>query len=140
MIHSIQQVTHALQQSWATDTSFDGDVLSAGNPARGQCVVSSLVMQDYVGGDLARARVTGQGIDEKHYYNVLDDGTVIDTTGQQYGDMNVSFAPASVDLMGKYGTIRDKLLDDKDTLHRYSILKQRVDQFFGDKEGWESGR
>lgn len=98
---NIKQITAALQKSWSADTSVWGDELPADNPARGQCVVSSLVVQDYLGGDLYRVQAMGDGINEKHYYNVLDDGTVIDTTRSQYKDLVVSLTPAPVDLKGR---------------------------------------
>ena len=97
------------------------------NPARGQCAVSSLVIQDYCGGDLARVHATGDGIDENHYYNRLDDGTLIDTTGQQYGNLKVSLTPNPVDLeKGGYGSMRERCLSDEDTLRRYNALSQSV--------------
>lgn len=122
----ILHITEALRASWCPETSTLGDDLPADNPARGQCAVSSLVMQDFLGGDLFRVRANGDGIDEKHYYNVLDDGTVIDTTREQYQGKVVSLTPAPVDLEGKYVSIREKVLDNEDTRKRYELLRQLV--------------
>lgn len=125
-MRDITQITKALQESWCPETSVWGNDLPADNPARGQCVVSSLVIQDFFGGDLFRVKAVGEGIDEKHYYNVLDDGTFIDTTGVQYQSMPVSLTPAPIDLKEKYASIREKLLDDEDTNRRYERLRKLV--------------
>lgn len=47
-------------------------------------MVSSLVAQDYFGGDSVRYAVKGDGIDEMHYCNLLEDGVLLDTTRSQY--------------------------------------------------------
>ena len=122
----ILHITEALRASWCPETSTLGDDLPVDNPARGQCAVSSLVVQDFLGGDLFRVRVSGDGIDERHYYNVLDDGIVIDTTREQYQGKPVSLTPAPVDLEGKYVSIREKVLDNEDTRKRYELLRQLV--------------
>lgn len=109
-----------------------GEDLPRDNPPRGQCVVSSLVVQDFFGGDLFRVKAQGDGVDEKHYFNVLDDGTVIDTTRMQYKSKQVSLTPAPVDLKGTYASIRDKVLDDQDTLRRYILLKERVVKYINE--------
>ena len=122
----ISHITEALRASWSPETSTWGEDLPVDNPARGQCAVSSLVVQDFLGGDLFRVRANGDGIDEKHYYNVLDDGTVIDTTREQYQGKVVSLTPAPVDLEGKYVSIREKVLDNEETRKRYELLRQLV--------------
>ena len=122
----ISHITEALRASWSPETSTWGEDLPVDNPARGQCAVSSLVVQDFLGGDLFRVRANGDGIDEKHYYNVLDDGSVIDTTREQYQGKVVSLTPAPVDLEGKYVSIREKVLDNEDTRKRYELLRQLV--------------
>ena len=124
----IETLEEALRQSWSSETSFF-DAIPSSNLVRGQCVVSSLVVQDFLGGELTRVKVEGVGIDEKHYFNVLDDGTVIDTTRMQYGFMQVSLTPAPVDLRGEHASIRDKVLDDEGTRRRYLLLRKRVEEF-----------
>ncbi len=120
------EISEALHNSWSAETSRGGKA-TADNPARGQCVVSSLVVQDFFGGELRRVRVTGDGIDEKHYFNVLKDGTRIDTTGSQYDDMVVRFEPLPINF-NSVTTVRDKVLDE-DTSRRYALLRARVDDY-----------
>lgn len=123
---SIEALIKALQNSWSADTCFDASEWTAENPARGQCVVSSLVVQKYLGGELQRYRVTGNGITETHYCNVLSDGTVLDTTASQY-KQPMTFKVAPVDIAG-FASIREKRLSEDETRSRYELLLSRVEQ------------
>ena len=122
---SVEELIKALQNSWAGDTSFDASEWNEASPARGQCVVSSLVVQKYLGGDLRRYRVTGDGVEETHYCNILPDGTVLDTTASQY-DRPMSFRVEPVDLKG-FESIREKRLAEYETRSRYELLLDRVE-------------
>jgi len=123
---TIAEFTIALQVSWGPDTCFDAKEWSSDNPARGHCVASSLVTQDYFGGNLKRYHVTfkSDGHEETHYCNILSDGTILDTTGMQY-QWPVLLEPRDVDLKG-YASIREKRLADEDTRKRYKLLADRV--------------
>lgn len=125
---SLSHFINVLQESWSATTSYESDEnWSPENPARGQCVVSSLVVQDYFGGDIVRYAVTGEGIDETHYFNVLEDGTVLDTTRSQYKDKQVSMAEKPIDLKKNgFSSVRERCLADKETKYRYGILATRV--------------
>src|SRR5689334_146791 len=123
---TLQQLTAALHASWGDDTHFSEVAWTPDNPARSQCVVSSLVVQDYFGGDLIRYKVRGEGIDETHYCNRLADGTVLDTTAQQY-HQSVILTATPVNLKG-YSSIREKRLAEPETRERYLILRDRVAQ------------
>lgn len=122
----IQAITHALRASWSADTAFDSNDWSPDNPARGQCVVSSLVVQDYLGGDLLRYSVDEGSLHETHYVNVLESGTVIDTTASQYANP-VTMRRRPIELKG-FASIREKRLADESTRRRYEILKRRVER------------
>lgn len=116
----------ALRVSWAADTAYDETDWSAENPARGQCVVSALVVQDYLGGDLQRFDVVGREIRETHYTNLLTGGVVLDTTASQYDTSDaVRLTPTVADLKG-FDSLRNKRLADDSTRRRYELLKQRV--------------
>lgn len=120
-----QKLQDALHKSWGTDTGFAPEDILKSNPARAQCVPSSLVVQDYLGGEIVRYHVIGEGIDEKHYFNVLDDGTEFDTTGCQYS-VPVKMELAPFDL-GKYKSVREKRLADDEIREKYNNLKRKVD-------------
>jgi hypothetical protein len=114
----------ALHGAWNAKTGYANENWSADNPARGQCVVTSLVVQDYLGGDLVRFAVTGEGINEKHYCNVLEDGTLIDVTRSQYR-IPVTMRLDPVDLKN-FSSMRERRLADEETHTRYEYLKKRV--------------
>jgi hypothetical protein len=127
--YTLEQVISALRQSWSYETTFDHPGWSEQNPARGQCVISSLIMQDYFGGELRRYQVAGKGINERHYVNVLDGGIVIDTTASQY-DIPVRLTILPVEL-GEFASIRDKRLSDDETRGRYELLAKKVRTILG---------
>lgn len=122
---SIEELIKALQDSWGADTCFDASEWSNGNPARGQCVVSSLVVQKYLGGELLRYRVSGNNVNETHYCNMLDDGTILDTTASQY-KKPMTFKVEPINLKG-FKSVREKRLDENKTRTRYELLLNRVE-------------
>ncbi|CAN5396864.1 hypothetical protein BH09PAT4_BH09PAT4_00220 [soil metagenome] len=123
----IENVIQALQRSWQRDTSYSPVEWSQENSARGQCTVSALVVQHYLGGDLRRYRVTGPNIDETHYCNLLPDGTLLDTTASQYR-VPVTLTVKPFALIG-YSSAREKRLADDDTRRRYEKLLERVAKY-----------
>lgn len=122
---TLENLITALEASWGADTAFTKSNWSPENPARGQCVVSSLVVQDYFGGDLLKYSVTGKSIEESHYFNQLADGNIVDVTKSQY-NFPVSMKPSTVSHIG-FASIREKRLSDDDTRRRYRLLKDRVE-------------
>ncbi|MET0909926.1 MAG: hypothetical protein ABWZ99_10675 [Ilumatobacteraceae bacterium] len=75
----------AIEASWARDTSDDPDNWTSDVPSFGQCAVTSLVVRDYVGGEVRIARVfsNGEAVD-MHCWLELPDGDVIDWTTEQF--------------------------------------------------------
>lgn len=124
---TIQDISSALQASWSADTAYDASEWSLKNKARGQCVVSSLIVQDYFGGELIRFEINEDELHETHYMNQLPDGTVIDTTASQYISA-VNMRRRAIDS-GNFASIRDKRLADESTAIRYEALKNRVEQY-----------
>lgn len=122
---SIEQLVSALHASWSRETCFEASEWSEDNPARGQCVASSLVVQEYLGGDLLRYEVSDtNGLEEKHYCNILTDGTILDTTGSQY-KTPVTLRISPVGLKG-FSSVREKRLADNETREKYTLLSIRV--------------
>lgn len=128
---NIQLIINALHSSWGADTAFDPSEWSEDNKARGQCVVSSLVVQDYLGGELVRYTIDEIDLHETHYANMLDGGAVLDTTASQYV-RPVTMRIKPIDLKG-FASAREKRLADDSTRKRYEILKARVDQLLADR-------
>jgi hypothetical protein len=125
---NLQQLTVALHSAWSANTGYvDASAWNNDNPARGQCVTSSLIVQDFFGGDIVRYAVKARGIDETHYANILEDGTVIDMTRSQYeGEVTLMEIPINL-AMNNFRTVRERCLADEETRALYEILRERVD-------------
>ena len=54
-----------LKTAWSAETASGS---TSERPARGQCSVTALVVQDVLGGDILRTRTTGG----THFYNMVD--------------------------------------------------------------------
>lgn len=123
---TLLQLKSALAASWAADTSFVAEEWSLQNPARGQCVVTALVVQTYLGGDLLKFNAVFQGKPETHYINLLPDGTTVDLTGGQY-PAGTPLTPSQINLHG-YATVRDKMMHEPETVRKYELLLARVQE------------
>jgi hypothetical protein len=75
------ELQRALRDSWSRHTSSDPEGWSPENPAWGQCAVTALVIQRYLGGDLLRTAVDGR----THYWNLLPTEEAWDLTVEQFG-------------------------------------------------------
>lgn len=120
---TLKSLTDALRTSWRADTAYDTNDWSEQNTPRGQCVVSSLIVQDHFGGDLIRYEINEGDLHETHYANFID-GTVIDTTAAQY-QQPVAMRRKDKPYDG-FASLRDKLLADESTHQRYELLRERV--------------
>ncbi|HYE58613.1 MAG TPA: hypothetical protein VD948_08910 [Rhodothermales bacterium] len=100
--------------AWARDTSASADEWTPANPARGQCAVTALVVQDVYGGDLLRAMVGG----ESHYFNRLPGGEEVDLTRQQF--------PPDAVVGAAEVRMREYVLSFPETARRYRLLKDRL--------------
>lgn len=126
MTPTLQTVIDALQSVWSADTAYNSNDWSDDNKARGQCVVSSLIVQDYFGGELQRYSIDEGNLHETHYVNKFDNGVVVDTTASQYKQpVNMRIKPIHLD---NFKSIREKLFTDESTQKRYEILKSRVER------------
>ena len=121
----VKNIIEALEKSWSAETSYDPNNWSIENPARGQCAVSSLMMQDFFGGEIVRFAAESNGVHEKHYANIIE-GVMIDVTRSQYPDTAV-LVISNPDL-GNFSSLRERMLSDDDTKRRYELLKKRVKQ------------
>ncbi len=83
----LSDIEAALRSSWGPDTSPSDERTrwDAGNPARGQCGVTALVVHDLLGGDLLRGEVHVDGErTDYHWWNRLGMGVEIDLTREQF--------------------------------------------------------
>lgn len=101
MAYTLSQIEQALRGSWGADTTcLDTKSLMRwhqGNPAHGQCGPTALVVQDFLGGELLIAEVTGgDKEDEVHYWNRFVGGIDIDLTREQFGPHRILGDPRVV--------------------------------------------
>jgi hypothetical protein len=122
MLSSLTQIEDAIRASWCRETCdpVDLDEWSESNPAKGQCGVTALVIQDLLGGELLIAEVrhadgSRQGV---HYWNRLSCGTEIDLTRTQF---------ANGELIGRPGLVtRPRNTDEGRMAEQYRLLAGRV--------------
>jgi hypothetical protein len=107
----------AIERPWSRQTSFNPDRWSKSNPAYGQCAVTALVVQDFLGGRLKRTVAPGEET-VSHYYNELPDGKIMDLTLRQFQKDTKFIEPEYRE--------REYVLSYPPTAAKYQILKQRV--------------
>lgn len=84
---TIAEVERVVRMSWGADTCDPVDLADWGpdNPARGQCGVTALLLNDLFGGDLVlgEVRVAGErtGV---HWWNRFGAGLEVDLTREQF--------------------------------------------------------
>ncbi|MDG5807992.1 hypothetical protein P9869_36160 [Streptomyces ossamyceticus] len=128
---TLSDIEKALRSSWGVDTCAPEDRSSwrPDNPARGQCGVTALVVNDLLGGDLvyAEVRVRGEFADY-HWWNRFH-GIDIDLTREQF-DPSEMVAPGvtAVRPSGPPNHCREQ----------YELLRRRVFTRLGLTE--DSGR
>ncbi|MEM7561624.1 MAG: hypothetical protein AAF353_01105 [Pseudomonadota bacterium] len=108
-----EQVSQALQKSWSLASSSKW---KESNPALGQCGVTALVAQDFLGGEIVKTWVSKPDVGELwHYYNLIDN-RAIDFTISQFDE------PIKYDGLQ---SSREEAFRDA-TPHQYKSLSARV--------------
>jgi hypothetical protein len=117
--YKLLRLHDALEHSWEADTcaEYERDKWSSCLPAFGQCAVTALVVQDFVGGKMVKDP------DNDHYWNVLENGTEIDLTREQFAE--------GIVLQAKEDRTREYMLESERSIkartpERYDLLKERV--------------
>ncbi|WP_405058735.1 hypothetical protein OG474_39225 [Kribbella sp. NBC_01505] len=109
-----------LRAAWGADTCYPESSAEwrAEDPARDQCGMTALVVQDLLGGELVlgEVQVAGSKVGN-HYWNRLPDGSEVDLTAEQ-------FRPGEVIANGRV-VVRPP---DAPRRHReqYELLRDRV--------------
>ncbi|TDT38141.1 hypothetical protein EV562_105155 [Streptomyces sp. BK208] len=116
----LTDIERAVRASWSAETCtpeyrsrWTGD-----NPARDQCGVTAMVLNDLLGGELIRGEVhvDGERVDY-HWWNRLGMGVEIDLTREQFGPREIVVGgvvvprPAEIRrLREEYELLRDRVL------------------------------
>ncbi len=108
------------------ETSACKDHWSPEDPVHGHCAVFALLVQDFFGGELLRADLTGlprYAHMRSHYWNRLPDGIEVDLSADQFNRCEDRKL-----VLGGEVRIRERVLSNPDTASRYQILKERLAQ------------
>ncbi|MER0242685.1 hypothetical protein AAHZ94_11760 [Streptomyces sp. HSW2009] len=116
----LTDIERAVRASWGADTCTPEyrDRWTADNPARDQCGVTAMVLNDLLGGDLIRGEVHVAGVQtDFHWWNRLGMGIEIDLTREQFAPEEIVSAgviiprPAEiVRLRAEYELLRERVL------------------------------
>jgi len=100
---------------WTEETSYAPN-WNPQNPSFGQCAISSLTIQDILGGTIAKIKLCDG---ESHYFNVINDNTY-DVTEDQF-DYKIDYA--------EYQTVdRLQILANENTRHRYNLFQSSLNK------------
>jgi hypothetical protein len=111
---TVRALQTALTKAWSRKTSADPAGWTEDNAALGQCAVTALIVQDYLGGGLRRGEVGSIS----HYWNILPFGEELDLTKHQF--------PADVEIVNVEPRSREYVLSHPDTVRRYRALASAV--------------
>jgi hypothetical protein len=100
-----------LSRVWSADTSSPTGAWLASNPAMNHCSITSLVAQDFFGGEILCTRTAG-GI---HFYNQID--------GVKW-DLTVSQFPEPIPYDDTLATREQALADT--SAEKYRVIKERI--------------
>jgi hypothetical protein len=84
---TLLDLENALRSAWARDTCDPDDLATwrSDNPARGQCGVTALVLQELIGGQLILGDVHVDAVRTgRHWWNQLPGGLEVDLTREQF--------------------------------------------------------
>ena len=120
---NLELLNEYLNKVYSKDTCYPicRDDWNDNNPTLGHCAIVSLIVNDYLGGEIYKIKVDGVS----HYFNFIDN-KVIDLTSSQFNK--------EIDYSNKTIKERKEILQDEDTLSRYNMLKMRLQLVIEDKE------
>lgn len=111
---NIENIQKTLSECYSKDLCYPKvqDEWNANNKCSGMCTITSLIINDYFGGDICKVY-----IDEiSHYYNLIEN-KIIDLTSSQFNH--------EIDYKDYQIVDRQKILTIN-TKNRYNILKTRL--------------
>jgi hypothetical protein len=118
---TLAELEQAIRASWTREISEEPDKWSEENPAYGCCAVTSMVVRDYLGGELVIAGVVKDGVRvDRHVWNVLPSGLAVDLSRDQFRNGEQYEAPQPLHEFTVEGT-----------QERYELLAARVRERLG---------
>jgi hypothetical protein len=120
----LSDIEAAVRSSWDAETCTPDyrSRWSPENPARDQCGVTAMVLNDLLGGDLIRGEVHVDGVRvDYHWWNCLGQGVEIDLTREQFGPEEIVVGRTVIDRPPTFSRLRAE----------YELLRSRVLQRLG---------
>jgi hypothetical protein len=122
---SLTDVERAVRSSWSAETctpEYRGR-WTPDNPARDQCGVTAMVLNDLLGGELLRGEVlVGGARTDYHWWNRLGMGVEVDLTREQFRPEEtvtegtvIPRPPKLVRLREEYELLRDRVAEKLST-------------------------
>ena len=108
------RVVDIIREAWSAESAKAG--YDPERPESGQGAVSALSIQDFFGGVIKHATINGVS----HYWNVMDDGAVIDLTRAQFDE--------PLDIQGEKEVERNEMMSDRELRARYNRFDERVSE------------
>jgi len=99
----ITQLYSIFEECWSVESSSKWE---EGNPSKGQCSVTALVVHDHFGGNILKTNVNGQW----HSYNIIDN-QVLDLTSRQFN--------TPIDYQDIESTVEEALSDCSQRQYEY---------------------
>ena len=120
---TIELIEKYLMKVYSKDTCYpkDSDRWNLNNPTLGHCAIVSLILNDYLGGQIYKTKVG----EVSHYFNYISD-EIVDLTASQFN--------GKIDYSNKVKKDRDEIIKDSNTLFRYNLLKTRFELLLIDDE------
>ncbi|GAF11075.1 acetyltransferase, GNAT family [Bacillus sp. JCM 19046] len=115
------QVSQAVSQAWSSQSSSKW---TEANPARGQCGVTAIVVQELLGGDIYKTKLT----DGWHYYNRIEQKRYDLSKSQFQIKLDYSDTPSSREeawtdtTEQQYRSLKERTLVHLDTIKQGKIL------------------
>jgi hypothetical protein len=108
-------IREILEKKWCPETAYRKKDYSPELPSRGQCYVTSLLINHLFGGEIINGKVKYNG--ESHYWNIVN-GKGVDLTSDQYGGDGIHPLPDR--SFSKIRTVGNPNFNNK----RFLILKE----------------
>lgn len=103
-----------LERGWSIDTTYCPESYVGADPAHGQCAVTSVLVQEHLGGELVRGWADVDGRAVRHYWNRIG-GLDVDLTWRQF--------PAGTSLRDAEVTTFEVLVANRWMLERLERLR-----------------
>jgi len=124
----IPEIQYLLNKSFSKKTALNPNGWTKKNPSFSHCVVAALIVQDILGGRIQKGFIPEKYatlFGKSHYWNVLDDGRIIDLTKEQF-PIDFPWKDLILGLIGKAEEkdYRNYVLSYSQTVERYELLKK----------------